>query len=196
LNVKLKRKSKQKKTVAQDPETHNKITKVVKTEVTEITRTITINDQHDLERAKRELGIDDVNKLLPSTQIIYNLPSTYNSTSSWIDHPHLAQVQEKHYEPSNEIVTSGDFPSDSPVKQSSPTKQILEQDQPLAEATTVGRGPVVETISSTTTSQPPPPAPSTATDEQKSPEIKKKKKKSSLNLCSCARSTTKDYDEE
>jgi len=167
LNVKLKRKLKQKKTVAQDPETHNKITKVVKTEVTEITRTITINDQHDLERAKRELGIDDVNKLLPSTQIIYNIPSTY-STSSWVDHPRLTHVEEKHYDPSNEIVTSGDFPSDSPIKQHSPTNQIFEQDQPLAEATTVGRGPVVETISSSSTAlQPSSSPPPTTADEQK-----------------------------
>jgi len=176
LECKVKKKIETKKTIAQDPETHNKITKVVKTEVTEITRTITINDQHDLERAKRELGIDDVNKLLPSTQIIYNLPSTYNSSQSWADHPRLTQVQEKYYEPSNEVVTSGDFPSDSPVKQHSPTKQILEQDQPLAEATTVGRGPVVETISSPSiTAQSPPPT-TTTTDEQKSNETKKKKK--------------------
>ncbi len=195
LECKVKKKIETKKTIAQDPETHNKITKVVKTEVTEITRTITINDQHDLERAKRELGIDDVNKLLPSTQIIYNVPSSYHSTSSWIDHPRLTHVQEKYYEPSNEVVTSGDFPSDSPIKQHSPTNQILEheikQDQPLAEATTVGRGPVVETISSPSISPLP-----TTTDEQKSTETKKKKKKSSLNLCSCTRSTTNDYDEE
>jgi hypothetical protein len=196
LECKVKKKIETKKTVAQDPETHNKITKVVKTEVTEITRTITINDQHDLERAKRELGIEDVNKLLPSTQIIYNIPSTYHSTSSWIDHPRLTNVQEKYYEPSNEVVTSGDFPSDSPTKQHSPTTEILEQetkrDQPLAEATTVGRGPVVETISSPSIS----PLITTTTNEQQSIETKTKKKKSSLNLCSCTRNTTNDYDEE
>jgi hypothetical protein len=196
LECKVKKKIETKKTVAQDPETHNKITKVVKTEVTEITRTITINDQHDLERAKRELGIDDVNQLLPSTQIIYNVPSTYSTSSSWIDHPRLTNVQEKYYEPSNEIVTSGDFPSDSPIKQHSPTNEILEQDQPLAEATTVGRGPVGETISSSSIIAQSPPSAITTTDEQKSTEIKKKKKKSSLNLCSCTRSTTNDYDEE
>jgi hypothetical protein len=194
LECKIKKKIETKKTVAQDPETHNKITKVVKTEVTEITRTITINDQHDLERAKRELGIDDVNKLLPSTQIIYNIPSTYHSTSSWIDHPRLTHVQEKYYEPSNEVVTSGDFPSDSPIKQHSPTNEILQnetkQEQLLADATTVGRGAVVETISSPLTSSPS----QLKSDEQKSVETKTKKKKSSLNLCSCTRST--DFDEE
>lgn len=193
LECKVKKKIETKKTIAQDPETHNKITKVVKTEVTEITRTITINDQHDLERAKRELGIDDVNKLLPSTHTTYNLPSSYHSTSSWIDHPRLTQVQEKYYEPANEIVTSGDFPSDSPVKQHSPNKEVLEQEvQPLAEATTVGRGAVVETISPQPTSTT---ASSTSKiDEQKSNDKQKKKKKSSLNLCSCTRSN--DQDEE
>ncbi len=55
LECKVKKKIETKKTIAQNPETHNTITKVVKTEVTEITRTITINDHHDLERAKREL---------------------------------------------------------------------------------------------------------------------------------------------
>jgi hypothetical protein len=200
LECKVKKKIETKKTVAQDPETHNKITKVVKTEVTEITRTITINDQHDLERAKRELGIDDVNKLLPSNQTIYDLPSNYHSTSTWIDHPRLTHVQEKYYEPANEIVTSGDFPSDSPIKQYSPTKDILESEQkPLADATTVGRGAVVETISSpsiapqSSSSHPPP---VTTTDEQNSTETKKKKKKSSLNLCSCTRSSTNDFDDE
>jgi len=195
LECKVKKKIETKKTVAQDPETHNRITKVVKTEVTEITRTITINDQHDLERAKRELGIDDVNKLLPSTQIIYNVPTTYHSSSSWIDHPRLTRVQEKYYEPSNEIVTSGDFPSDSPIKQHSSTTEINEKEikheQPLADATTVGRGTVAETLSSPSISLLPP-----ATVEQKAVETKKKKKKSSLNLCSCTRSTTNDYDEE
>jgi len=182
LECKVKKKIETKKTVAQDPETHNKITKVVKTEVTEITRTITINDQHDLERAKRELGIDDVNKLLPSTQIIYNVPSTYQSTS-WIDHPRLTHVQEKYYEPSNEIVTSGDFPSDSPIKHS-PTNEIIQnetkQDQSLAEATTVGRGPVVETISSPSISSPL--QPTSTTDEQKSIEKKQKKKKNLASI--------------
>ncbi|UJR35322.1 hypothetical protein I4U23_028083 [Adineta vaga] len=196
LECKVKKKIETKKTVAQDPETHNKITKVVKTEVTEITRTITINDQHDLERAKRELGIDDVNKLLPSTQIIYNIPATYHSTSSWVDHPRLTHVQEKYYEPSNEIVTSGDFPSDSPIKQHSSAMELNEKetnriDQPLADATTVGRGPVAETLSSSTITT----APSTNV-EQKQVETKKKKKKSSLNLCSCTRSTANDHDEE
>jgi len=85
LECKIKKKIETKKTIAQHPETHNTITKVVKTEVTEITRTITINDHHDLERAKRELGIDDVNRLLPS--------------SHWIDQSRLTQVKEKHYEP-------------------------------------------------------------------------------------------------
>lgn len=203
LECKVKKKIETKKTVAQDPETHNKITKVVKTEVTEITRTITINDQHDLERAKRELGIDDVGKLLSSTQISYNMPSTYHSTSAWIDQPRLIQVHEKYYDPSNEIVTSGDFPSDSPIKQHSPTKDIIEndlkQEQTLADATTVGRGAVVETILS---SQSAAPVTSTSTDataktdEGKPIETKKKKKKSSLNLCSCTRSTANDYDEE
>jgi len=197
LECKVKKKIETKKTVAQDPETHNKITKVVKTEVTEITRTITINDQHDLERAKRELGIDDVNKLLPSTQIIYNVPSSYHSTSSWIDHPRLTHVQEKYYEPSNEVVTSGDFPSDSPIKQHSPSNQIHEQDQPLAEATTVGRGPVVETISPPSISpQSPSLQPQTTTTDEQKPLETKKKKKSSLNICSCTRSATNDYDEE
>ncbi|CAF4484805.1 unnamed protein product [Rotaria sp. Silwood1] len=202
LECKVKKKIETKKTIAQDPETHNKITKVVKTEVTEITRTITINDQHDLERAKRELGIDDVNKLLSSTQITYNTQPTTTSSSSWIDQPRLIHVQEKYYEPSNEIVTSGDFPSDSPIKQHSPTinnnEQESKQDQTLADATTVGRGPVSETISSSSSpqsillqkQQP------TTVDEQKRISTKPKKKKSSLNICSCTRNTTNDYDEE
>ncbi|CAM4989603.1 unnamed protein product, partial [Rotaria socialis] len=38
-------------------------------------------------------------------------------TISWMDQPRSIQVQEKYYDPSNEIVTSGDFPSDSPIKQ-------------------------------------------------------------------------------
>ncbi|CAM4752442.1 unnamed protein product [Rotaria magnacalcarata] len=209
LECKVKKKIETKKTVAQDPETHNKITKVVKTEVTEITRTITINDQHDLERAKRELGIDDVSKLLSSAQVTYNTPSTYHtSSSSWMDQPRSIQVQEKYYDPSNEIVTSGDFPSDSPIKQQSSTVDINEnetkQDQTLADATTVGRGPVVETLSSPSLLSPTPQQQqqekatiSTATTEEQKPKQKKtKKKKSSLNLCSCTRNTTTDYDEE
>ncbi|CAF0923551.1 unnamed protein product [Rotaria sordida] len=199
LECKVKKKIETKKTIAEDPETHNKITKVVKTEVTEITRTITINDQHDLERAKRELGIDDVSKLLSSTQIRYNTPTS----SSWIDQPRLIHVQEKYYEPSNEIVTSGDFPSDSPIKQHSPTinhnEQESKQDQTLADATTVGRGPVIETLSSSS-SQPissqQQQRPTTTNDKSKQIEVKQKKKKSSLNLCSCARNTTNDHDEE
>jgi hypothetical protein len=122
------------------------------------------------------------------------LPSTYRSTSTWIDHPRLTEVQEKYYEPSNEIVTSGDFPSDSPIKQHSPNIETISetiQDQPLAEATIVGRGPVAETLLSPNISQI-----SKTTDEQKAIEIKKKKKKSSLNLCSCTRNTTNDFDEE
>jgi len=138
---------KQKKTVAEDPETHNKITKVVKTEVTEITRTITINDQHDLERAKRELGIDDVNRLVPSTQIIYNLPST-----SWIDHPRITEIKEKRYEPHNEIVTSGDFILDSPTIDSHEKQDLNQQEKQLAEATTVGRGIASENTSQTVVS--------------------------------------------
>jgi hypothetical protein len=156
LECKVKKKIETKKTVAQDPETHNKITKVVKTEVTEITRTITINDEHDLERAKRELGIDDVNRFLP--------------TSIWImNQPRLTQLKEKRYEPTNEIVTSKDFPSDSPIKEISPP----EEKPLLAQATLVGRGPVSETISPSSISTPKP------------TEVKKKKKKS--KLCSCTR---------
>ncbi|CAF4393301.1 unnamed protein product [Rotaria socialis] len=205
LECKVKKKIETKKTVAQDPETHNTITKVVKTEVTEITRTITINDQHDLERAKRELGIDDVSKLLSSAQVTYNTPSTYHtSSSSWMDQPRSIQVQEKYYDPSNEIVTSGDFPSDSPIKQQSSTVDIhdneTKQDQTLADATTVGRGPVAETLSSPSLSSSTPQQQEKATlstgttEEQK--QKKTKKKKSSLNLCSCTRNTTADYDEE
>jgi len=134
LECKVKKKIETKKTVAEDPETHNKVTKVVKTEVTEITRTITINDQHDLERAKRELGIDDVNKLLPSKEVIYNLPSSYRSTTLWVDHPRLTEVKERHYEPSNEIVTSGDFGLiDSPIKQSSATPTHFDEHHPSTE---------------------------------------------------------------
>jgi hypothetical protein len=153
LECKIKKKIETKKTTAQHPETHDTITKVVKTEVTEITRTITINDHHDLERAKRELGIDDVNRLLPSSSLWTN---------------------QKRYEPFNEIITSKDFPSDSSIKQI-----YSEQKQPiLAESTTVGRGPVTETIIS----------------EQKSIEIKKKKKKS--KFCSCTRGAPDDEQEK
>jgi hypothetical protein len=160
LECKVKKKIETKKTTAQHPETHNTITKVVKTEVTEITRTITINDHHDLERAKRELGIDDVNRLLPS--------------SSWIDQSRSTQIKEKRYEPMNEIVTSKDFPSDSPKQQTYPLEKTI-----LSESTTVGRGPVIETISSS---------------EPKPIEIKKKKKKS--KLCSCTRSAAVDDEED
>jgi hypothetical protein len=146
LECKIKKKIETKKTIAQHPQTHNTITKVVKTEVTEITRTITINDHHDLERAKRELGIDDVNRLLPS--------------ASWIDQTRFTQ---KRYEPINEIITSKDFSTH------------LDEKPILAEATTVGRGPVVETISS---------------PESKPIETKKKKKKS--KLCSCTRAAADD----
>jgi len=154
LECKIKKKIETKKTIAQDPETHNTITKVVKTEVTEITRTITINDHHDLERAKRELGIDDVNRLL---------------SSSWTDQTRSTEIREKRYEPINEIVTSKDFPSNSPIK-----KLHLEEKPILAESTTVGRGPVIETITS-----------SSSVSQQKPIEVKKKKKKS--KLCSCTR---------
>lgn len=194
LECKVKKKIETKKTVAEDPETHNKITKVVKTEVTEITRTITINDANDLERAKRELGIDDVTKFLPSN-------SHYTTTStSWIDQPRLTRIQEKFYDPSNEIVTSKDFPSDSPVKQHSPqtdgsSHEFIKSEQSLADATTVGRGAVVETISSeeivATSTATNAPAPKT----NKVDKVKKSKK-SSFNLCSCTRSQTTDHDEE
>lgn len=119
LECKVKKKIETKKTIAQHPQTHNTITKVVKTEVTEITRTITINDHHDLERAKRELGIDDVNRLLPS--------------STWIDYP-------KRYETSHDVSTS---------KGTITKQQVHHPDEKplLAQSTVVGRGPVVETIS-------------------------------------------------
>lgn len=188
LECKVKKKIETKKTVAEDPETHNKITKVVKTEVTEITRTITINDENDLERAKRELGIDDVKKLLPSN-------CHFQSSTSWIDQPRLTQIQEKFYDPSNEIVTSKDFPSDSPVKQNSPqpenlSNEFLKSEQSLAEATTVGRGAVVETISNDEIVAVAPVTSSSST------KIIEKKKKSRLGLCSCTRSQTTDHDEE
>jgi hypothetical protein len=147
LECKIKKKVETKKTIAQHPETHNTITKVVKTEVTEITRTITISDHHDLERAKRELGIDDVNRLLPSAK--------------WID--------QTRYEPI-EIVTS----KDSSIKQIHPEQKTI-----LAESTTVGRGPVTETITS---------------EKKSSIEIKKKKKKS--KLCSCTRAPDDEQEKE
>ncbi|CAF4789782.1 unnamed protein product, partial [Rotaria magnacalcarata] len=73
-----------------------------------------------------------------------------------------------------------------------------KQDQTLADATTVGRGPVVETLSSPSLLSPTPQQQqqekatiSTATTEEQKPKQKKtKKKKSSLNLCSCTRNTT------
>jgi len=188
LECKVKKKIETKKTVAEDPETHNKITKVVKTEVTEITRTITINDENDLERAKRELGIDDVKKFLPSN-------CHFQSSTSWIDQPRLTQIQEKFYDPSNEIVTPKDFPSDSPVKQNSPQpetimNEFLKSEQSLADATTVGRGAVVETISNDEIVAVAPVSSSSST------KIVEKKKKSRLGLCSCTRSQTTDHDEE
>ena len=168
LECKIKKKIETKKTIAQHPTTNSTITKVVKTEVTEITRTITINDHHDLERAKRELGIDDVNRLLPSSTW---LEQQSRSTTS--------QTKEKRYEPINEIVTSKDFPHDSPIKKS---VQANDEKTILAESTSVGRGPVTETIVST---------PSNI--ETKSIEIKKKKKK--LKFCSCTRSSAEDEQE-
>ncbi|CAF1501450.1 unnamed protein product [Adineta ricciae] len=167
LECKVKKKIETKKTIAQDPETHHMITKVVKTEVTEITRTITINDQHDLERAKRELGIDDVNRLLPSS-----------STAYWTDHPRVTTVKETHYEPKNEIVTAKDFPTDSPVKQLHPEEKPV-----LAESTVVGRGPVAETI-----------VPLPTVSQTKPVEVKKKKKKS--KLCSCTRGVDDDNEKD
>ncbi|UJR10546.1 hypothetical protein I4U23_014746 [Adineta vaga] len=166
LECKVKKKIETKKTIAQDPETHHTITKVVKTEVTEITRTITINDEHDLERAKRELGINDVNRLLPL------------SSTLWNDQPRVIEVKETHYEPKNEIVTSKDFPSDSPIKQLHP-----EENPVLAESTVVGRGPVTETI-----------VPLPSASPQKPIEVKKKKKKS--KLCSCTRGVDDENEKE
>ena len=167
LECKFKKKIETKKTIAQDPETHNKITKVVKTEVTEITRTITLNDQHDLARAKRELGIDDVTRLLPSAS---------SSSTSWMNRARLTDSREQRYEPMNEIVTSRDFPMDSPIKQSRPEEKPI-----LAEATTVGRGPVTDTIPSTLSS------PVLTRDEQKAIAKKTKKTKKKSGLCSCTR---------
>ena len=149
LECKVKKKIETKKTIAQDPETHSRITKVVKTEVTEITRTITINDEHDLERAKRELGIDDVNRLLPSSKSV-------TTTSSWMDKSRTTEV-----------------------------KSSLADEKPvLAEATTVGRGPVIETISS----------PILSNDNVHQQEKSKKKKKKS-KFCSCTRAV-KDEEEQ
>jgi hypothetical protein len=158
LECKVKKKIETKKTYAHHPETHSTITKVVKTEVTEITHTITINDHHDLERAKRELGINDVNRLLPS--------------STWIDHSRLTGFKDRHYQPINEIITSKDFISDTSIQQ----KPIL------AESTTVGRGPVTETIPL-----------SSSLSQQKPIETKKKKKKS--KLCSCTRAADDEQDQ-
>ncbi|CAF1561040.1 unnamed protein product, partial [Didymodactylos carnosus] len=140
LECKVKKKIETKKTIAEDPETHNKVTKVVKTEVTEITRTITINDQHDLERAKRELGIDDVTRFLPPNssgtsmqQNIYNLPSsrhilpsyltamTNTTGTTWSDRPTITEIQEVRYDPNNEVVTSGDFGDERKEKALLPT---------------------------------------------------------------------------
>ena len=156
LECKVKKKIETKKTIAQHPETHSTITKVVKTEVTEITRTITINDHHDLERAKRELGIDDVNRLLPS--------------ATWIDHG-------KRSEPINEMLTTS---KDLPKENNNSIKQIHPEEKPiLAQSTLVGRGPVVETISS---------------GDKKSSESKKKKKKKSSKFCSCTRAVDDEQD--
>ena len=162
LECKIKKKVETKKTVAQHPDTHDTVTKVVKTEVTEITRTITINDHHDLERAKRELGIDDVHRLLPLS-------------SSLVNRSTLNQVKEKHDEPTNEIITTENFSSDNRSKQIHPEERPV-----LAESTTVGRGPVTETVSS-----------SSQVSQQKTKLMKKKKKKS--KLCSCTRSTDAEY---
>lgn len=125
LECKVKKKIETKKTIAQHPQTHSTITKVVKTEVTEITRTITINDHHDLERAKRELGIDDVNRLLPS--------------ATWID------STKRSAQTTNETITSKDLAKE---KTNNSIKQTHPDEKPiLAQSTVVGRGPVVETIS-------------------------------------------------
>lgn len=165
LECKVKKKIETKKTMTQNPETRNTITKVVKTEVTEITRTITINDHHDLERAKRELGIDDVTKLLPS--------------SSWTHQSSLTDKRQKQNESVKEIVTSKIVSSDNQLQQTQTDKKFI-----LSESTTVGRGPVVETISTV----------SSPKVEEKPKEIKKKKKKS--KLCSCTRSTAVDEQEK
>ncbi|CAF3400959.1 unnamed protein product [Rotaria socialis] len=154
LECKVKKKVETKKTTSQHPDTHNTITKVVKTEVTEITRTITINDHHDLERAKRELGIDDVNKLLPS--------------SKWAHQSNVTEIKQKQHETVKEIATSKDVSLNNQTKQTQPDKKFI-----LSESTMVGRGPVTETISSL----------SSPKSEQKPKETKKKKKKSKFCSC-------------
>ncbi|CAM4760231.1 unnamed protein product [Rotaria magnacalcarata] len=136
LECKVKKKVETKKTMSQHPDTHNTITKVVKTEVTEITRTITINDHHDLERAKRELGIDDVNKLLPS--------------SKWAHQSNVTEIKQKQNEAVKEIVTSKDESLNNQMKQTQSDKKLI-----LSESTIVGRGPVTETISSPKSEQKP-----------------------------------------
>ena len=160
LECKIKKKIETKRTFIQDPEKQNPITKVIKTEVTEITHTMTINNQQDLQRAQHELGIDDIHQLLTSTK----------------DQSH---IEEKYYEPSNEIVTLGDFPSDNSIKEYLPTieNEII---QPLIEATSVGRGSVIETIPS-----------STIVESPLSIDKKLKIKKSYFNLCSCTHNKQK-----
>ncbi|CAF4519026.1 unnamed protein product [Rotaria sp. Silwood1] len=169
LECKVKKKIETKKTMSQHPDTHDTITKVVKTEVTEITRTITLNDHHDIERAKRELGIDAVNKLLPS--------------STWTNQSHGSEIKEKQDEIKKEIITSKDLSSNSQIKQIQSEKKFV-----LSESTTVGRGPVNETILSSSLSV------SSSKSEQKPIEIKKKKKKS--KFCSCTRSTDDEHKKE
>ncbi|CAF3379296.1 unnamed protein product [Rotaria sp. Silwood1] len=169
LECKVKKKIETKKTMSQHPDTHDTITKVVKTEVTEITRTITLNDHHDIERAKRELGIDAVNKLLPS--------------STWTNQSHGSEIKEKQDETKKELITSKDLSSNSQIKQIQPEKKFV-----LSESTTVGRGPVNETILSSSLSV------SSSKSEQKPIEIKKKKKKS--KFCSCTRSTDDEHKKE
>ncbi|CAF2376123.1 unnamed protein product [Rotaria sp. Silwood2] len=167
LECKVKKKIETKRTMSQHPDTHDTITKVVKTEVTEITRTITLNDHHDIERAKRELGIDAVNKLLPS--------------STWTKQSNEAEIKDKPGEPIKEVITSKDLSSDSQIKQTQPEKKLV-----LSESTTVGRGPVNETILLSSSSPP--------KSEQKSIESKKKKKKS--KFCSCTRSTDDEHNKQ
>ncbi|CAF2795685.1 unnamed protein product [Rotaria sp. Silwood2] len=167
LECKVKKKIETKRTMSQHPDTHDTITKVVKTEVTEITRTITLNDHHDIERAKRELGIDAVNKLLPS--------------STWTKQSNEAEIKDKPGEPIKEVITSKDLSSDSQIKQTQPEKKLV-----LSESTTVGRGPVNETILLSSSSPP--------KFEQKSIESKKKKKKS--KFCSCTRSTDDEHNKQ
>jgi hypothetical protein len=172
LECKVKTKIETKKTIAQDPDTLNKITRMVKTEVTEITRTITINDQHDLERAKRELGIDDVNRFLPQATWPNSLQSI--DMTNQRDEPIISDTTSK----------SNDLPRTSSIKQSLPSEQPI-----LAEATTVGRGPVIETITlpiATTHKQ-------TLSSENKSKtKTKNKKNKNKSGLCSCTRAVDDD----